>query len=169
MEKEKKSEIPENKLAKILENNDTNYIPSIFKNQAKDLILKAENLGLNVESLNHLNRDRYMRNLEILSQDGLKLAIMPEQTKEMVLTAIYQNPAAIKFVIEQDEEICNLVCSFKPELIYNIRFQSEDQIQFVLDRDPMNIQWIRNQRRNSLLSSTTAETSSMCTTVSRLL
>ena len=52
--------------------------PKVFEQQTLDLIKKSKSFGLDESSIKRVNEMWYMRNLEILSQDGMKLSIMPE-------------------------------------------------------------------------------------------
>lgn len=128
----------------VARNFDKNYIPSVFENQTVNLLVKAKEFGVDdKDSIRKLNADRYMRNLAVLERDGMELSIMPNQTKEMVMTALYQNPKAIQFVIEQDADICNFVLAQNPELIYMFHEQTHDQIVTALMASAMNIKFVK--------------------------
>lgn len=127
------------------------FPPEMFGNTTFNLMEKAEELGVKDEtSIKELNIKRYMRNLEILSEDGMKLSIMPIQTDEMVLTAIYQNINAFRFVKNQTPEICEVAVSIDPTLIEFVREQTDALVNYVLEQDPTLINKIKNPKMEFL-------------------
>ena len=122
------------------------FPPKMFEENTLDLIKKSGSFGLNEESLHRVNEKRYMRNLDILSQDGNKLAIMPEQTNEMVLTALYQNIGAFKYVADQNEEVCEFALSINPEMIHYFHVQTDEQIMYAIGSDVKTIRFIREPK-----------------------
>jgi len=123
------------------------FPPSMFGNTTMDLMKKSEDLGVSDEdSMKELNVKRYMRNLDVLQADGLKLAIMPIQTEEMVLTALYQNMDAFRFVTNQTPAVCEMVLAVKPEMIKFFKVQTDEQIEYLIDKAPSLIPLVREPK-----------------------
>lgn len=105
------------------------YSPKVLGNFTQEIFVKSSELGLDVDGARRLNVERYINKLQRLQKDGMQLSIMPEQTKEMVLTAIYQNPAAIQYANEQDEHSKAIVISKDPCNIQYINEPTEQDMQ----------------------------------------
>jgi len=127
------------------------FPPNMFGNTTVDLLEKSNDLGFeDAEVLKNLNVKRYMRNLEVLEKDGLKLAIMPTQTEEMVLTALYQNIEAFRFVTNQTPGVCEMALGIKPELIKLFKEQTKEHVDFALKHNPKLIQHIKEPTEEQL-------------------
>lgn len=125
-----------NKLAVTYEDR---FPPEMFDNNTVDLMKKGADLGLDQEAVKVLNRERYLRNLSLLQEDGMKLEIMPIQTIEMVLTAIYQNPRAFIHSRYQTEEICEYALRKMPALLKYVKEQTEKQIEYAIKQNAKNV------------------------------
>jgi hypothetical protein len=124
-------------------NNDITYNgnlpPEMFDTAILDIALKAESLGIEKKSFSRLNIERYVANLKLLSEDGLILSTISEQTEEMCLRALYQNPESFRYVVDQSEKLCEFALSKDPELIRYFHTQTEDQVKHVLSISYLNI------------------------------
>jgi len=115
------------------------FPPEMFENNTFDLMKRGADLGLDPEAVKVLNRERYLRNLKLLEEDGMMLEIMPIQTTEMILTALYQNPDAFIHVTNQNEEVCEYVLRKKSEMLEFIKEQTEQQISYAIKKNPWNV------------------------------
>jgi len=120
------------------------YNPKILGDFTQEIVVKSAALGLNADGVNTLNVERYINKLQRLLVDGMQLSIMPEQTKEMVLTAIYQNPAAIQFASVQDENSKSIVIAKDPDNIEYINEPTEEDVQMAIDLKPSSILKVKN-------------------------
>jgi len=120
------------------------YNPEILGSFTNEITTKANIIGLTVEGINDLNVARYINKLQILQVDGMQLSIMPEQTKEMVLTAVYNKPEAIQYAIEQDIHAISIALNKNPKTIQYIRNKTDDIIYMALDLDPNTLLYIPN-------------------------
>ena len=123
------------------------YNPEILGSLTSEITSKADFIGLTLEGINNLNVARYINKLQILQVDGLQLSIIPEQTKEMVLTAVYQNPLAIQFAVEQDIHSITIALNQDPSLIKYIVDQTDEIIYMALDLDPNSLLHVKNYTR----------------------
>ena len=126
----------------------TIYKPENLGNFTQEIFQKSNELGLDVDGARRLNVERYINKLNQLQIDGMRLSIMPEQTKEMVLTAIYQNPAAIQFANEQDVDSKAIVISKDASNIQYINEPSEEDIQLVIDLNPRSILYAKKYTKD---------------------
>jgi len=115
------------------------YDPKQLGSFTEEIANKINELGLDETGMRTLNVERYINKLQRLQMDGLQLSIMPEQTKEMVLTAIYQNPTAIQFASIQDEHSKTIVINKNPDLISCIHEPTDVDIQMAIDLKPSSI------------------------------
>lgn len=122
------------------------YPPKMFEPNTLDLAKQATTFGLDAEAVKSVNIKRYMRNLEVLENNGMKLAIMPEQTNEMVLTALYQDIKAFKFVSNQTPEVCEYALSVDPAMIQYFHEQTDEQIIYSIGGSVTNIQYVKNPK-----------------------
>lgn len=124
------------------------YKPEDLGNFTQEIFQKSNELGLDVDGARRLNVERYINKLNQLQVDGLRLSIMPEQTKEMVLTAIYQNPAAIQFANEQDHDSKTMVIARDAFNIKYINEPSEEDIQLGIDMNPKSILYAKKYTKD---------------------
>lgn len=128
-------------------NNDLTYNgnlpPEMFDTAILDIALKAESLGIEKKSFSRLNIERYVANLKLLSEDGMILSTISEQTEEMCLRALYQNPESFKYIVDQTEKLCEFALSKNPELIRYFNEQTEDQVKYVLSENYSYIHHIK--------------------------
>lgn len=103
------------------------YPPGMFESTTMDLVQRAPSLGLDKDTTHELNKERYIHNLKVLAKDGMKLSIMSDQTQEMVLTALDQNPESFAFVMEQTEAVCEFALTKDPTLIQYFNEQTPKQ------------------------------------------
>lgn len=115
------------------------FPPEMFENNTFDLMKKGADLGLDPEAVKVLNRERYLRNLKLLEQDGMMLEIMPTQTTEMILTALYQNPKSFIHVTNQNEEVCEYILRKDSSMLEYIKDQTEEQIVYAIKKDAWNV------------------------------
>jgi len=69
---------------------------------------------------------------KLLRDDGLKLHYITEQTEELCLVAIKQNPLAIKYVTKQTELMVKEVIMQDWELLRYCHIQNEEVIRLAL-------------------------------------
>ena len=124
------------------------YKPKILGNLTGEIFDKSAELGLDAEGARRLNVERYINKLQRLQMDGMQLSIMPEQTKEMVLTAIYQNPVAIQFANDQDKHSKAMVIAKSPSYIQYIFEPTEEDVQMAIDIDPRAILYVKNYTKS---------------------
>jgi hypothetical protein len=122
------------------------YPPKMFDANTLDLAKKSITFGLDEQAVKSVNIKRYMRNLDILEVNGMKLAIMPEQTNEMVLTALYQNIKAFKHVTNQTPEVCEFALSIDNAIIQYFDEQTDAQIIYAIAANVSNISFVKNPK-----------------------
>jgi len=128
------------------------YNPQILGSFTEEIARKCNELGLNKEGVNRLNVERYINKLQRLQADGMQLSIMPEQTKEMVLTAIYQNPAAIQFASDQDEHSKAIVINVNPTNIKYILNPTDVDVQMAIDLEPSSILFAKRYSKEKAMN-----------------